>query len=247
MKYMAGDATGGIWGGGNIYTNLETLSVVTWLSVGALKASGLKAAELMERFKEHPFVRNYIRGGRTVEYQAHLAPDGGYDATPKYFTGGLLVAGDAARFLNASIHYEGTNFAMASGEAAAQTVLEAGKTGDFSEKSLSRYQKRLGESFVMKDLKRYRKLNRFAEAYPEFFDGGFDAITRMAAGYFTVNELPKRRQEWLMLKKFRSDLRRSYTDSSKAYRHNRVVRAFSGAFPLVRFLWQCLRGGISFL
>jgi electron transfer flavoprotein-quinone oxidoreductase len=247
MKYMAGEATGGIWGGGNIYTNLETLSVVTWLSVGGLKASGLKAAELMERFKEHPFVRNYIRGGRTVEYQAHLAPDGGYDATPKYFTGGLLVAGDAARFLNASIHYEGTNFAMASGEAAAQTVLEAGKTGDFSEKSLSRYQKRLGESFVMKDLKRYRKLNRFAEAYPEFFDGGFDAITRMAAGYFTVNELPKRRQEWLMLKKFRSDLRRSYTDSSKAYRHNRVVRAFSGAFPLVRFLWHCLRGGISFL
>ena len=29
LKYMAGDATKGIWGGGNIYTNLESLSVVT--------------------------------------------------------------------------------------------------------------------------------------------------------------------------------------------------------------------------
>ena len=30
LKYIAGDATKGIWGGGNIYTNLESLSVVTW-------------------------------------------------------------------------------------------------------------------------------------------------------------------------------------------------------------------------
>src|ERR1035437_4758477 len=28
LKYMAGDATKGLWGGGNIYTNLETLSLV---------------------------------------------------------------------------------------------------------------------------------------------------------------------------------------------------------------------------
>ena len=36
LKYIAGDATKGIWGGGNIYTNLDSLSVVTWLSVSAL-------------------------------------------------------------------------------------------------------------------------------------------------------------------------------------------------------------------
>ena len=33
LKYIAGDATKGIWGGGNIYTNLETLSVVTWIAL----------------------------------------------------------------------------------------------------------------------------------------------------------------------------------------------------------------------
>ena len=237
LKYMAGDATKGIWGGGNIYTNLETLSLVTWLSVDQLRASGLKAPEMMERLKEHPFVRNYIKGGKLVEYQAHLSPDGGYDATPSYVTDGLLVVGDAARFLNASIHYEGTNFAMASGEVAARAVLEAKKRNDFSANGLSSYSVLLKDSFVMKDLKRYRKLNHFAEANPEFFDGYFDAITQMAVDYFTVNELPKRRQELRMLKNFRANLREQGDHQSGFFAKN---------FPLMTFLWKCVKGAIAF-
>jgi electron transfer flavoprotein-quinone oxidoreductase len=231
LKYMAGDATKGIWGGGNIYTNLDTVSVVTWTCLDPLTASRHKAAEIMEHFKSHPFVRNYIRGGKTVEYQAHLAPDGGYDSTPKYYTNGLLIAGDAARFLNASIHYEGTNFAMASGEAAAKAVLEARKTADYSEKSLSLYQKLLNESFVMKDLKRYRKMNRFAEKNPEFFGPYFDVITRMAVDYFAVKEMPKRTQEWQMIKDFRENLR----------------KASKSRFPLLGFIWKSMKGALSFL
>jgi len=248
IKYIAGDATQGIWGGGNIYTNLETLSVVNWLSVDPLIASQFKAVDLMERFKDHPFVKNYIRGGKTIEYQAHLAPDGGYDFTPRYYTNGLLIAGDAARFLNASIHYEGTNFAMASGEAAAKAVIEAKKKSDYSERSLSYYQKLLNESFVMKDLKRYRKLNHFAEAYPEFFSGYFDAITQMAVDYFTVNELPKRHQEWRMLKTFRSNLSRYHAGVADGkFRHSRLKRAFLRICPLTRFIWLCLKGALAFL
>ncbi len=247
IKYLAGDATKGIWGGGNIYTNLETLSVVTWLSLEPLIARQEKAIDLLERFKEHPFVRNYIKDGELIEYQAHLAPDGGYDFTPKYYTNGLLVAGDAARFLNASLHYEGTNFAMASGEAAAKTIIRAIDKGDYSEKSLSYYQKLLNESFVMKDLKRYRKLNRFAENNPEFFDGYFDAITQLAVDYFTVNELPKRRQEFNMIKSFRTNLRNFHANTpDRRYRKNRLVRTFSKTFPIIKFIWQCLKGGIAF-
>lgn len=248
LKYIAGDATKGIWGGGNIYTNLDTLSVVTWISVEPLTANRYKAAELMEHFKKHPFVKNCLKGGKTVEYQAHLAPDGGYDFTPKYYTNGLLIAGDAARFLNASIHYEGTNFAMASGEAAAKTVLEARKKGDYSEKSLSYYQKLLNESFVMKDLKRYRKLNRFAEAYPEFFNGYFDAITEMATDYFAVNEMPKRRHEFGMLKRFRANLCDYYArDNAALRRRNRLQRFISRMCPTASFLWKCLKGAIAFI
>jgi electron transfer flavoprotein-quinone oxidoreductase len=84
FKYIAGDATKGIWGGGNIYTNQESVSLVTWLALEPLVKKGLKATDIFEQFKEHPFVRNYIRDGNVVEYQAHLAPDGGYDNTPRY-------------------------------------------------------------------------------------------------------------------------------------------------------------------
>jgi electron transfer flavoprotein-quinone oxidoreductase len=233
IKFMAGDATMGIWGGGNIYTNLESLSLVAWIALKPAMERRIKITDLFEHFKNHPFVKNYIRGGKTVEYQAHLAPDGGYDFTPKYYADGLLVAGDAARFLNASIHYEGTNFAMASGEAAAKAVLEAKKKGDFSSKSLSYYQKLLNESFVMKDLKRYRKMNHFAESNPVFFSGYFDAITQTAVDYFAINELPKRQHEFQMIKRFYIALRNA--------------KGGSKSFPLIRFLWKCLKGGIAFI
>jgi electron transfer flavoprotein-quinone oxidoreductase len=231
LKYIAGDATKGIWGGGNIYTNLETLSLVTWVALKPLMESRIKAAELMEQFKDHPFVRNYIKGGKTVEYQAHLAPDGGYDFTPQYFTNGLMIAGDAARFLNASFHYEGTNFAMASGEAAARTVLAAREKNDYSARSLSYYQTLLEKSFVLKDLKRYRRMNLFAEKNPEFFGPYFDVITQTAVDYFAVKEMPKRTQEWQMIKDFRRNLR----------------RVSQSRFPLLSFMWKSLKGAMSFI
>jgi electron transfer flavoprotein-quinone oxidoreductase len=233
LKFMAGDATMGIWGGGNIYTNLDSISLVTWMALQPAMERRIKVTDIFEHFKEHPFVKNYIRGGKTVEYQAHLAPDGGYDFTPKYYTDGLLIAGDAARFLNASVHYEGTNFAMASGEAAAKTVLEAKKAGDFSAKSMSYYQKLLNESFVMQDLKRYRKMNNFAEKNPVFFDGYFDAITQTAVDYFAINELPKRQHEFGMIKRFYTGLR--------------DARGSGKSFPLIRFMWRCMKGGIAFI
>jgi electron transfer flavoprotein-quinone oxidoreductase len=231
LKYMAGDATKGIWGGGNIYTNMESVSLVTWVALEPLVKSKIKATDLFEQFKEHPFVRNYIKDGIIAEYQAHLAPDGGYDATPQYFTDGLMIAGDAARFLNASIHYEGTNFAMASGEAAAKTYLEARRNNDYSAKSLSGYQQLLNKSFVMQDLKRYRKMNHFAEQNPEFFGPYFEVITQAAVDFFTVKEMPKRSQEFQMIKDFIKNLR----------------RVSKSRFPLLSFIWRALKGVISFI
>jgi flavin-dependent dehydrogenase len=135
---------------------------------------------------------------------------------------------------------------MASGEAAAKAMIEARKKGDYSAESLSFYQKLLNESFVMKDLKRYRKLNRFAEANPEFFDGYFDAMTQMAVDYFTVNELPKRQQEFRMLGRFLLNLSNHRTETS-GKNPNIMTQAFSMMSSLIGFLWKCLKGGIAFI
>ena len=82
---------------------------------------------------------------------------------------------------------------------------------------------------------------------PEFFDPYFSAITQMAVDYFTVNELPKRQQEFRMIWRFRSALRDLYAKESEVYHYNRLARALYKTFPLVRFLWQCLKGGIAFI
>lgn len=248
LKFIAGNATKGIWGGGNIYTNMDSLSVVTWISLEALSERRESASELMEHFKNHPYIKRYLAGGTTIEYQAHMAPDGGYDSTPINCTDGLLVVGDAARLLNASIHYEGTNFAMASGEAAAKAVLEAKKKGDYTAKGLSLYPKLLEESFVMKDLKRFRKLNRFAEKNPEFFDGYFGAMTQMMVDFFAKREIPKRKQEIQMLKGFRSSIKSLYQEGSGGTQHHsQLARKLYSTFPFARFLWLCIKGGFAFL
>ena len=105
-----------------------------------------------------------------------------------------------------------------------------------------------GSSSRRSHRKRYRKLNRFAEANPEFFDGYFDAITQMAVDYFTVNELPKRQQEFRMLKNFRSNLSHYHASApDERYPHNRVTRAFSRICPLARLVWQGIKGGIAFI
>jgi hypothetical protein len=83
----------------------------------------------------------------------------------------------------------------------------------------------------MKDLKRYRKMNLFAERNPEFFGPYFDVITQTAVDYFTVKEVPKRSQEWQMIKDFRKNLQR-------------VSRS---RFPTLTFMWKSLKGVISFI
>ena len=83
----------------------------------------------------------------------------------------------------------------------------------------------------MKDLKRYRKMNLFAENNPEFFGPFLNVITRTAVDYFTIKEMPKRSQEWQMIKDFLSGLR----------------KVFKGRFPLFGFIWKSLKGALSFV
>ena len=75
---------------------------------------------------------------------------------PKLVGNGVMLAGDAAMMVDA-IHREGSNLAITSGKLAAETYLEVSQQGgDFSEKSLSLYVKKLRDSFVLKDLKKYK-------------------------------------------------------------------------------------------
>jgi electron transfer flavoprotein-quinone oxidoreductase len=186
-----GTFTKGIPGGAFIYTNEDSLSIGVVVQLNALAEKSVKANDLLEEFKQHPEVASFLKDGKMVEYSAHLIPVSGKAMMPTLYGNGILVAGDAAAMtLATGLALEGANFAIASGAAAAETIIEAKKTGDFSKTTLSRYQTRLEQSFVLKDLETFKKAPHFLEnprlyeKYPEF-------VCDMAEKIFTNDGKPR--------------------------------------------------------
>jgi electron transfer flavoprotein-quinone oxidoreductase len=150
--------TEGVRGGGFIYTQTDGLSVGLVLCLDSLKKSQIAPYELFERFIALDQLQKLLRGGKLLEYSAHLLPEGGYRMVPDLFTDGMLVAGDAAALCYTNLlNQEGMNLAITSGFLAAETAIEAFARGDFSSRQLSQYRERLQESFVLKDMRTFEK------------------------------------------------------------------------------------------
>jgi electron transfer flavoprotein-quinone oxidoreductase len=161
-----GDVTKGLFGGGFLYTNRESVSLGVVVGIKALMESNqnLEAHTLMDMFKERYELRTLIGDGRLSEYSAHVVPEGGYGGISKLYGHGIILTGDAAGFaLNMGVTVRGMEFAIASGIVAAETIIQAKEADDFSEKSLARYEARLRETFVLKDLQTCKDM-------PEFLD-----------------------------------------------------------------------------
>jgi len=189
-----GDSTKGILGTAWLYTNKDSLNIGVGTMLSGLIKHKLKPYELLEYVKTHPMIRPYIQGTEQQEYLAHLIPEGGYRSMPKIVGDGVLVVGDAAQMVNA-IHREGSNMAMTSGVIAAETIIEAQSTGDFSEKSLDVYRQRLMDSFVGEDLKKYKDATHHFEKYPHYFEQYIPMINRAASQMFTVDGTSKREKQ----------------------------------------------------
>ena len=209
--------TSGVRGGGFLYTNYDSLSVGLVFHLASLKTSGKTPYDLLNAFLEQPQVAKMVRGGRLQEYSAHLIPEGGYDMIPELFGEGILVAGDAAALCNATgLNLEGINLASQSGILAGEAVIAAHKAKDFSRKGLSVYKRLMDESYVMKDLKLYRRApqmlhnNRIYNEYPELVCGMMEYLYR-------IEGAPKENLSKLFLK----------TASEKIGLKNLVVDGFS--------------------
>ena len=205
LEFFA-DAVQGVVGSGFIYTNKDTLSVGLGLPVDISAKEKLKPYELLDRFKNHPCVRPLIRGGKVLEYSAHMIPEMGFDGIPPLYKNGLMVTGDAAGLVNTSIFHEGSCLAMASGLMAAETAIEAKKKGDYSEGTLKLYDEKMRDSFVIKDLKRFRRVPEFLHSSPQFFGEYPNVILDLIQKYFTVSETPKEEIEKELFGQFRNEI-----------------------------------------
>src|SRR5207245_8893627 len=80
-----GHSTIGMSGFMFIYTNKDTLAVGRGALLSEFNATLRSPNDLMEHFKNHPSIKPMLRGAETVEYLAHLIPEGGYRGIPKVY------------------------------------------------------------------------------------------------------------------------------------------------------------------
>ncbi len=120
--------------------------------------ASLDVHQLLQRMKLHPLFREYLEGGRMLEWGAKTIPEGGYYALPDRRHGdGLLMIGDAAGFVDVP-SLKGIHYAMQSGMYAARTAAAALAAGDVSASALAPYDKVVDESYIAEDMHQTRNM-----------------------------------------------------------------------------------------
>jgi electron transfer flavoprotein-quinone oxidoreductase len=202
---IIGAVTKGMDGIAIIYTNRGSLSVAIGANLSDFVKRRIKPYEMLEEFKEHPMVSPLIKGGRSKEYTAHWIAEGGYGAIPQLCGDGYMIAGDSGMLFNA-LHREGSNMAMTSGRFAAEAVMEALGSGEFSRKGLKGYVERLQGSYIMGDLKKYRRFNTFRLRHHELFTM-LPALGSLAGKeMLKVDGVPKKEKQKYIWKAIRKEL-----------------------------------------
>ena len=203
---MMGTVTEGMVGTGFLYTNKDSLTIGVGCMLADFKANPKRTAPyaLLEKLKAHPSIAPLIEGGEMKEYCAHLIPEGGFHAVPQVYGDGWMIVGDSGGFVNA-VHREGSNLAMTTGRLAAETVIAAKSAAQpMTAKTLRAYKDRLDESFVMKDLHKYRDMPKVLHTSPQFFSTYPSLVTGAAKTMFTVDGVDKKSKEKQIFGSFRT-------------------------------------------
>ncbi len=112
--------------------------------------------EEFQRYKHHPDIARYLKGGKRIAYGARAITSGGIQSVPQLaFPGGALI-GCSAGFVNLP-RIKGTHNAMKTGMLAAEAAFEAigaGREGD----ALAEYDAAVRASWVWKDLSPVRNM-----------------------------------------------------------------------------------------
>jgi electron-transferring-flavoprotein dehydrogenase len=177
-----------VYGGSWIYATSDTT-----LSVGFVTA--LDAASPMndphrnlQKFKEHPFVKNLLQGGKMIGYGAKAISGGGYYSMPKLYADGLLLTGESGGFLNMQ-RLKGIHLSMKSGMLAAETIFEALLKKDFSAQTLKVYDDKFEASWAKTELYGVRN---FRQAFNKGLYVGMmrAGLQLLLGGKIVKNKLP---------------------------------------------------------
>jgi electron transfer flavoprotein-quinone oxidoreductase len=183
-QVLIGTFTRGVEGGGFLYTNKDSVSLGLVIPLSAGIEGKQPIYDMIEDMRTHPHLQKLLKGGEMREYSAHMIPERGYAAVPKDLVrDGLVMVGDTAGLvLNTGLTFRGMDLAIESGRLAGDAVAEAKAKGNYRAEALRAYQAKLNESFVMKDLKRFKHASkvianpRMVTTYPELAAAVFHGL-----------------------------------------------------------------------
>jgi electron transfer flavoprotein-quinone oxidoreductase len=165
-----------------LYTNNDSLSLTVEVPLDLLQACGVPAYEVLSAREHHPYLARLLQGAVLREYQAHLIPWGGVADLQCLYGDGVLLAGDAGRFVTKD--GVGSWTAMASGVAAARTVKHACEQGDFSSTTLAVYRDLLQEEGLVITQRQARQGWERRERYQRSLTKLSDDLFHLAGRYF---------------------------------------------------------------
>ncbi len=182
-EFVLGNIPSTVKAGGFFYTNYDTISLGVVVHLDSLQPED-RTYKVLEKFKAHPYIKRLIADGDSIaelkEYGAKLIPEAGIRMMPRLYGNGFMVGGDAAGFVFSNgLVIQGMNYAIKSGILAAETAIEAIDQNNFTEKMLAGYKKRLENSYVLKDLKKFKNVTRMTKnknlfkIYPDAINSGF--------------------------------------------------------------------------
>jgi electron-transferring-flavoprotein dehydrogenase len=152
--------------------NLVSIGFVVHLSY---ENPYLSPFDEFQRFKTHPSVAKYLKGGRRLAYGSRAITEGGIQSIPKVtFPGGALI-GCSAGFVNVP-RIKGSHNAIKSGMLAAEAAFDAVAAGKPGRDELTSYGENLRKSWLWKDLDKVRNVKpslRWGSVLGTVY-GGFD-------------------------------------------------------------------------
>jgi electron-transferring-flavoprotein dehydrogenase len=163
--------------GGSFIYPLEPNLIALGLVVGLdYRDAALDVHALVQRFKQHPLIRDLLAGGELVEWGAKTIPEGGLYSLPAQRAGeGLVLLGDSAGFVDVP-SLKGIHYAMQSGMYAARAIFQHLKAGA----DLGEYDRLVNQSYIVSDLHRTRNMRlAFRDG---FYLGGIQAAVMTLTG-----------------------------------------------------------------
>ncbi len=162
-------------GGGYLYHAADQQVVVGLIVDLNYSNPYLNPFEEFQRYKQHPVISNYLKGGKRVTYGARAIAKGGLYSLPKMsFKGGLLLGCNAGTLNVAKI--KGNHTAMKSGILAADTVAQALFAGDTGGNDLTAYGDNIKNSWLYDELYSSRNFGAALHRLGTFWGGVYNTL-----------------------------------------------------------------------